>query len=80
MVSSKRPSLTIDVRPLSFVNSSAIRLFIDVASRAQSAGYALVFDIDSSITWHRLSFSVLKSLAPGCVVLRSHGVGERSGS
>jgi hypothetical protein len=73
VVARKLPALTVDVRGLAFVNSSAIRLFVDMASGAQGAGYKLVFDVDSSITWHRLSFSVLKSLAPHCVVLRTGG-------
>ncbi len=81
VVKNKLKTLTVDVRGLAFVNSSAIRLFVDLASGAESAGYTLVFDVDSSITWHRLSFSVLKSLAPHCVVLRSGGqVIERLGS
>src|SRR5260370_15612360 len=67
IVANKLASLTLDVRALAFANSSAIRLFVDSASRAEKAGYKLIFDIDASITWHRLSFSVLKSLAPGCV-------------
>jgi hypothetical protein len=54
----------VDVRGLSFVNSSAIRLFVDWISKAESARYKLEFWIDRSVTWHRLSFSVLKSLAP----------------
>jgi hypothetical protein len=62
-------SFTVDVRSLNFVNSSAIRLFVDWISRAHAARYKLVFLIDRSITWHRLSFSVLKSLSPGFVEL-----------
>jgi anti-anti-sigma regulatory factor len=81
VVADKLPALTVDVRRLAFVNSSAIRLFVDLASRAESAGYILIFDIDSSITWHRLSFSVLVSLAPKSVRLRSHAqMGARFGT
>ena len=77
VVARKVPTFTVDVRGLSFVNSSAIRLFVDLASRAESSGYQLVFDIDSTITWHRLSFSVLASLAPKTVLLRNHGQAAR---
>jgi hypothetical protein len=68
-------AFSVDVRGLNFVNSSAIRLFVDWISGAESAGYKLVFLIDRSITWHRLSFAVLKSLAP-----RSIEVVERTPS
>jgi len=63
----KIASFNVDVRGLNFVNSSAIRLFVDWIARADTAGYTLVFFIDRTITWHRLSFSVLKSLAPSRV-------------
>jgi hypothetical protein len=66
----KLSALTIDVRRLTFANSSAIRLFVDMTSRAERAGYKLIFEIDPSITWHRLNFSVLQSLAPASVELR----------
>jgi hypothetical protein len=57
----------IDVRALDFVDSSAIRLFRDWISQAAAAAYRLVFYTDPDITWHRLSFGVLQSLAPGWV-------------
>jgi hypothetical protein len=72
VVEKKLASLTVDVRALAFVNSSALRIFVDLVSRAQGAGYKLIFDLDSSITWHRLSFSVLKSLAPDIVQIRNN--------
>ena len=59
----------VDVRGLTFVNSSAIRLFVDWVSRAEAAGYKLHFVTDRAVTWHRLSFSVLKSLAPNSVAI-----------
>jgi len=68
LVASKMTSLVVDVRGLNFVNSSALRLFVDLASRADA--YKLIFNIDTSITWHRLSFSVLQALAPHRVELR----------
>ncbi len=57
----------IDVRQLDFVDSSAIRLFRDWIFKAAAAEYRLVFHTDPDITWHRLSFGVLQSLAPGWV-------------
>jgi hypothetical protein len=75
IVTLKLPSFTVDVRGLSFVNSSAISMFVKWISRAKAANYRLVFLTDRSITWHRLSFSVLKSLAPQAVE-----VVERTGS
>jgi hypothetical protein len=67
IVGDKLSSFTVDLRELNLVNSSAIRLFIDWISRAESGHYKLVFKTDRSITWHRLSFSVLKSLSPSVV-------------
>jgi len=67
IVGQKVSSFIVDLRELNLVNSSAIRLFIDWISRAESSGYKLVFKTDRSITWHRLSFSVLKSLSPSFV-------------
>jgi anti-anti-sigma regulatory factor len=72
MVAENRPSLTLDVRALTFVNSSALRVFVDLTSRAKCANYKLIFDIDDSIAWHRLTFSVLQSLGPQCVQVRSN--------
>jgi hypothetical protein len=70
IVAKKYPSFTVDVRGLNFVNSSAIRVFVNWISLADQARYKLVFLTDHSITWHRLSFSVLKSLAPGTVDIK----------
>jgi len=67
IVAAKLETFTIDVRGLSLVSSSAIRLFVTWISRAEAARYRLVFWVDRTITWHRLSFSVLQSLAPGTV-------------
>jgi anti-anti-sigma factor len=57
----------IDARALDFMDSSAIRLFLDWLSKASAAEYKLVFYIDPDITWHRLSFGVLQSLSPAWV-------------
>jgi hypothetical protein len=68
------PSFTVDVRGLSFANSSSIRVFVNWISRAKTAGYKLVFLTERSITWHRLSFAVLKSIAPDAVdIVESKG-------
>jgi hypothetical protein len=63
-------SVTVDVRGLQFVDSSAIRLFVDWISRATDTGYKIVFLVDSAMTWQRLSFSVLKSMAPQTIEIR----------
>ncbi len=60
---------TVDLQKLEFVNSSAIRLFVNWISRAQSTGYKLTFLMDRSVTWQRLSFSSLRALAPEFVDL-----------
>jgi hypothetical protein len=60
-------SFTVDVRSLKFVDSSAIRLFVDWIARAESSKYRLVFITDQAMTWQRLSFAVLKSLGPNSV-------------
>jgi hypothetical protein len=67
IVAARTATFAVNVEALSFVNSSAIRAFVDWISRAAHAGYSLAFKTSSSVTWHRLSFSVLKSLAPGTV-------------
>jgi hypothetical protein len=67
VVSARMAEFHVDVQELSFVNSSAIRAFVDWISRGAHAGYKLVFSTNPAITWHRLSFSVLKSLAPETV-------------
>jgi hypothetical protein len=74
--SQKLAEFKVDVRALTFVNSSAIRLFVDWVSRAEAAGYKLHFMTDRAITWHRLSFSVLKSLAPNSVAIVEHTAAE----
>jgi hypothetical protein len=67
IVERKYPSFRVDVRTLSFVNSSAIRVFVNWISLADRARYKLVFMTDRNTTWHRLSFSVLRSLSPHTV-------------
>jgi len=67
IVAARTATFAVNVQDLSFVNSSAIRTFVDWISRAAHAGYTLAFKTSPSVTWHRLSFSVLKSLAPATV-------------
>jgi hypothetical protein len=67
VVTQRIPSFVVDIRALSFVNSSAVRLFVNWISWAEQARYKLVFLTERNVTWHRLSFSVLKSLSPGTV-------------
>jgi len=64
--------LTVDVRGLSFVNSSAIRLFIDWAiwvSQVSGGAYRLRYLRNPSITWQRVSFPAIAQLAAAHVVL-----------
>ena len=67
--------LTADVRALTFVNSSAIRLFIDwstwLRNHEESSRYLLRFTTDKSVTWQRTSFLALKSLVPGIIEVQS---------
>lgn len=64
-------SIEVDVTGLSFVNSSAIRLFVDWAMWAKGSAetplYQLVFHIKEGITWQRMTLTALTSLAPAVV-------------
>jgi hypothetical protein len=58
--------LRVDVSALSFVNSSAIRLFVDWAGwikSSQNGSYKLRFATNRHVTWQKTSFMALKSLA-----------------
>ena len=58
--------LRIDVSELTFVNSSAIRLFIDWATWVRDFkgnAYKLRFATSRRVTWQRTSFAALRSLA-----------------
>jgi hypothetical protein len=77
IVAKKYASFKVDVRSLSFVNSSAIGVFVKWISLADKAHYKLVFVTERSITWHRLSFSVLKSLSPHTVEIQDGQVSAR---
>lgn len=59
----------VDVTKLTFVNSSAIRLFADWVIRVEDGGkpYQLVFATDASRSWQRTAFRSIASLSDDCV-------------
>lgn len=62
----KLSELRVDVSALSFVNSSAIRLFVDWAGwikASKNGTYKLRFATNRHVTWQKTSFMALKSLA-----------------
>jgi hypothetical protein len=65
----------VDVSGLTFVNSSAIRLFVDwvtwVRQEQPANRYRLQFLTDNHITWQKTSFRALKSLATDVVSVES---------
>ena len=67
VVEASAPELCVDVSKLTFVNSSAIRLFIDwamwVKAEETTRRYRLRFVTSRGVTWQRTSFAALKSLA-----------------
>jgi hypothetical protein len=69
---SRLGELRVDVRGLSFVNSSAIRLFIDWAIWVSQPGgprYRLRFVRNPNVTWQRVSFPAIAQLAAAHVVI-----------
>jgi hypothetical protein len=63
-LSDKVSELRVDVSALSFVNSSAIRLFVDWTSWLKTdRAYKLRFATNRHVTWQKTSFMALKSLA-----------------
>ncbi len=65
-------SVELDVTALKFVNSSAIRLFLDwvgwlKADRAPA--YELIIRTTRKFTWQKTSFVAITALAPECVKL-----------
>lgn len=70
----KLQELKVDVRGLTFVNSSAIRLFVDWSTwvaNAGASGYLLRFCTDRRVTWQRTSFAVLQSLGGKAIAIES---------
>ena len=66
-VSDKLSKLHVDVTQLSFVNSSSIRVFVDLATRVKTDGgpYLINFRSRRSVAWQRTAFMALQSLAKG---------------
>jgi hypothetical protein len=62
----------VDLRDLSFMNSSGILTLVRWITRAKGhpagAGYTLVLKYDRNVTWQRTSVPTLAKLAPGIVV------------
>jgi hypothetical protein len=69
ILTTKLSRFVVDVHSLDYVDSSAIRIFADLMAQAEASGYVVSFLIDSRVTWQRLSFSVLQTLAPRRVEL-----------
>jgi len=66
--------LLVDVRELSFVNSSSIRLFVDWATWLKNENrptYVLRFRTDRKVTWQRTSFVALTALAKEVVTVQA---------
>lgn len=67
--------LTVDIRSLTFVNSSAIRVLINwvmlVKGESEPRRYRLQFVTSRAVTWQRTSLPTLQSLAPDVVTLSS---------
>lgn len=65
----------VDVAELKFVNSSAIRLFVDWAMwvKNEKASYRLKFKSDRSVAWQRTAFAALKSLAQEALTVETVG-------
>jgi hypothetical protein len=65
--------VVVDIRQLSFVNSSNIRIFIDWVIRAKGEGdaphYRIRFLAKRTVTWQRLMLGALASLATDTVVV-----------
>jgi hypothetical protein len=77
VIDDKLREFKIDLASLTFVNSSAIRLFVDwvtwIKNETPERRYKAVFITNPTITWQKTSLGVLKSLAPDVVVLQQVG-------
>jgi hypothetical protein len=64
-VADRVQEVIVDVVDLKFVNSSAIRLFVDWATAVKNAGtpYRLKFKGKRAVAWQRTAFMALSSLA-----------------
>lgn len=73
IVRDRLPEMVVDVTKLTFVNSSAIRLFVDWTTwirKEETSPYRLSFVTDPALTWQKTTFPVLKNLAPSVVFLK----------
>lgn len=77
IVAQSKRNFAVDVRGLTFVNSSGIRVFIDWLGLIQRSGraYSLRVIMDPGVTWQRLTFGALESVARGAVVLEKRQKG-----
>jgi hypothetical protein len=67
---SRVSEVVLDVTGLRFVNSSAIRLFVDWAMWVQGdAAYKLRCRIDRRTTWQKTSFSALTSMVGDALIV-----------
>jgi hypothetical protein len=75
IVADKLKTFSIDLSGLSFVNSSAIRLFVDwvtwIKNETADKRYKAVIIMNPQVTWQKTSLGVLKSLAPDVVELKN---------
>lgn len=68
------PEVVVDLSGLTFVNSSAIRLFIDWASwvkNTPSRRYVLRFKTNRQYTWQQTAFTALTSLMNDVLIVES---------
>jgi len=73
IVRDRLPEMVVDVTKLTFVNSSAIRLFVDWTTwirKEEGSPYTLSFLTNPALTWQKTTFPVLKNLAPSVVFLK----------
>jgi hypothetical protein len=74
VLADKLKKFKIDLSGLTFVNSSAIRLFVDwvtwIKNESTDKRYKAVIVLNPQVTWQKTSLGVLKSLAPDVVELQ----------
>ena len=76
------PEVFVDIRELSFVNSSNIRIFVDWVMNAKGDGtvppYKLHFIAKKTVSWQRLMLSALDALASDVVIVDFSDVAGKS--
>lgn len=75
ILAAKVAEFEVDVTALSFVNSSAIRLFIDWATWVSEEGkpYKLLFRTHKASTWQRSAFGAIRALTGDAVHISAVG-------